>query len=218
MKLFVTGTDTGVGKTFVTAAIAQACVAAGKSVLAWKPIETGCDLVAGRLFGADAEALAHAAGNWQTGHLRGMYFYRKPAAPYVAAVDQGSPPPDPTEIAKVVAGADQNVVLVEGAGGLRVPVDQSTDMANLAKACALPVLLVARAGLGTINHTILSLDALASEGLTLAGIVLSRTADVAPAIAASNRSEIERLRGKSVHVFDGTDSIALLNYLATARL
>jgi len=147
-----------------------------------------------------------------------MYFYQKPAAPYVAAVDQGSPPPNPTEIAKVVAGAGQNVVLVEGAGGLRVPVDQSTDMANLAKACALPVLLVARAGLGTINHTILSLDALASEDLTLAGIVLSRTADVAPAIAASNKSEIERLRGKSVHVFDGTDSIVLLNYLATARL
>ncbi len=217
MKLFVTGTDTGVGKTFVTAALARTFVAAGKSVFAWKPIETGCLERDGGRVGEDAEALARAAGDWQTGNLRGMYLYAMPAAPYVAALEEEAPAPNPHEIANMVAAANQDVVLVEGAGGLRVPVDRTFDMVGLAKLCALPVLVVARAGLGTINHTVLTLDAIATEGLAVGGIVLSRVPGIDLATAASNRSEIERLHGKPVHIFDGTDSAALVDYILGFR-
>jgi len=83
--LFITGTDTGVGKTFVACALARAARAAGHRVFAFKPIETGCELRAGELVGSDQSLLVEAAGGWQQGVLRGTYQFRKPASPLVAA-------------------------------------------------------------------------------------------------------------------------------------
>lgn len=213
MKLFVTGTDTGVGKTFVTAAIARELVRQGQTVFAWKPIETGCHDVAGHMVGDDAEALAIAAGNWQTGVQRGMFLLRDPVAPVVAAASERRTIEVPAIIDLAHQCQLQNI-LVEGAGGIRVPITLDTDMAQFARACGFPVVIVARASLGTINHSVLTVEAARREGLIVAGVVLSKLPDVHHATAESNRQQIARIANVPVYVFDGSDSGALLEFLS----
>ena len=150
---FVTGTGTGVGKTFVGCALARRGVLRGRRVFAFKPIETGCARVGGELVGADQSLLVAAAGDWQRDHLRGLYQFEPPVAPSVAARHAGVTI-DLRRIVEVVAegAAQTDLVIVEGAGGWRVPISKTEDMATLALACGLPVIVVAPAGLGTINQ------------------------------------------------------------------
>jgi dethiobiotin synthetase len=193
---FVTGTDTNVGKTYVTCALARRARALGHRVFAFKPIESGCALGPdGRYIGADQELLASAAGDWQQGPLRGLYRFALPAAPLVAAaaaqasIDLGLV----VEVART--GAVQghaSLTLVEGAGGWRVPITASADMSTLARDLGLPVVVIARAGLGTINHTLLTIEAIERDGLPVAGVVLSRRPDDALSFSQSNRLEIVR--------------------------
>jgi dethiobiotin synthetase len=191
---FVTGTDTGVGKTFVTCAIARRFTAQKKKVFAFKPIETGCSMVDGRLVGSDQELLAHAAGNWQRGSHRGVYRFALAAAPLVAATAEGIP----IDLAWIDSVFKQGIseadlVLVEGAGGWRVPITESFDMGELAKRLGLPVLVVARAGLGTINHTLLTVEAIEKDGLKVAAVLLNTLPDDDAAMATSNA---EQIRGR----------------------
>ena len=193
---FITGTDTNAGKTYVTCALARRAVALGHKVCAWKPIETGCVPGAGgELIGADQELVTAAAGGWQEGPLRGLYRFPLPAAPLVAAEAAQST----IDLARVVetghrGARDHSVslMLVEGAGGWRVPITREADMGMLARSLRFPVLVVARAGLGTINHSLLTIEAVLRDGLPLAGLVLSQRADDDPEAARSNRAEIHR--------------------------
>jgi len=193
---FVTGTDTNVGKTYVTCALARRAATHGHKVFAFKPIETGCSAgPEGGLVGADQELLAEAAGGWQQGPYRGLYRFPLPAAPRVAAAAVQASIDLPRVIETAHAGAAQHQVtltLVEGAGGWRVPITFDADMSTLARDLGFPVLIVARAGLGTINHTLLTIEAIQRDGLTLAGVVLSRRASDDPEAAQSNRAEINR--------------------------
>jgi dethiobiotin synthetase len=205
---FVTGTDTGVGKTFVTAALARRARELGQKVFAFKPIETGCEAVEGVLVGADQQILVAAAGDWQRGALAGCYRFRLPAAPLVAAEAEGAAIQMSQVQAALDAGTVQaDLVLVEGAGGWRVPVTVTEDMAGLAALCALPVLVVARAGLGTINHTLLTVEAIERDGLRVAAVVLSRRPDEDEGFAGSNARQISRAWRGTVHVFDGQDDL-----------
>lgn len=193
---FVTGTDTGVGKTYVTCALARRALVQGHKVFAFKPIESGCARGSdGELYGADQDLLAEAAGAWQHGLLRGLYRFSLPAAPFVAAEAAQIT----IDVAQVVQTAHHGatdslatLTLVEGAGGWRVPVTADSDMSTLACALTLPVLVVARAGLGTINHTLLTIEAIHRDGLPLAGVILSRRAEDDLEATESNRSEINR--------------------------
>ncbi|MBP9086405.1 MAG: dethiobiotin synthase [Kofleriaceae bacterium] len=212
MKLFVTGTDTGVGKTFVCAAIARELVRQRQSVFAWKPVETGCREVNGRLVGDDAETLAIAAGDWQTDVERGMYLFRNPVAPLVAATQEARSIDVPRIVSMALAATSEHV-LVEGAGGIRVPLTVDVDMAGLATACGFPVLIVARASLGTINHSVLTVEAAQRDGLRVVGVALSRLPGVDLESAETNRAEIERICHVPVHIFDGRDSSGLLTFL-----
>ena len=191
---FITGTDTNVGKTYLTCAIARRARGQGRRVFAFKPIETGCVPGSdGKLVGADQELLSEAAGGWQKGPLRGVYQFKLAAAPLVAAeaersvVDLGS-------VMRVAAqGAEGvSVTLVEGAGGWRVPVTQTADMAAMARALGFPVIIVARAGLGTINHTLLTVEAVERDGLHVAGVVLSERPPDDGQMTLSNREQILR--------------------------
>jgi dethiobiotin synthetase len=164
--LFVTGTDTGVGKTFVSCALIRAARAAGQQVFAFKPIETGCFMGE---FGEDQRSLAMASGSVP----RGTYRLSMPAAPWVAAQAEGVEIDLARVSADLGAAAGHDRLLVEAAGGWRVPLTRTADTAGLARLCGLPVLVVARAGLGTINHTLLTLEAIHRDGLDLAGVVLS---------------------------------------------
>lgn len=180
--VFVTGTDTGVGKTFVTCALARAARAAGLRVVAFKPIETGCSGV-----GEDQAALAEAAGDV----VRGTYRFALPAAPLVAARAEGAT----IDLGRVRADFDlaklgADLVLVEGAGGWRVPITASDDMAALARLTGFPVLIVARAGLGTINHSLLTIEAVQRDGLSVHGLVLSARPGDDLGFAESNAEQI----------------------------
>ena len=197
---FITGTDTNVGKTYVTCALARRARKLGQRVFAFKPIETGCSPDPdGSLVGSDQKLLATAAGDWQQGPLRGLYRFAMPAAPLVAAQAAGYSVELDVVLETARRGSKEasdqarpGLTLVEGAGGWRVPVTTSADMGDLARALALPVIIVARAGLGTINHSLLTIEAVQRDGQQVAALVLSqRTADD-PAFVESNREQIRR--------------------------
>lgn len=190
-RYFVTGTDTGVGKTHVAAALARRAreLQPGQRVFAFKPIETGC----AREFGEDQDTLAVAAGDWQQGPLRGLYQFREPVAPLVAAELEART----IDVASIVetyrrGSEGSSVAIVEGAGGWRVPITATVDMAALALALAVPVIVVARATLGTINHSLLTIEAAERDGCEVAALVLSLRPDEDAGFAASNAAEIAR--------------------------
>lgn len=205
---FVTGTDTGVGKTHVTGALARCARTLGKKVFAFKPVESGCELVGDRLVGADMEALWNAAGGWQTGDLRGVYRLRSPVAPFVAARDEAVEI-DMARIDQVFREgvAQSEVALVEGAGGWRVPITANADVSALAKQTGLPVVIVSRATLGTINHTLLTIEAVERDGCSLAAVVLSRRPEESAEFARSNRDEILSRWNGTVLIYEGSDAV-----------
>jgi dethiobiotin synthetase len=169
-QLVITGTDTDVGKTVVTAAIAALALARGQRVAVLKPAQTG---LAPDEPGDLAE-VRRLAGEVTT---RELARYPDPLSPETAAQRSGLPPVRTQEIAAAVSDlhADHDLVLVEGAGGLLVRFDESGGtLADVAWAVAAPVLLVAHAGLGTLNATALTAEALLRRGLNCIGVVVGR--------------------------------------------
>jgi dethiobiotin synthetase len=201
ITLFVTGTDTGVGKTTVSCALLAAARARGLRVDAIKPVETGCPAdEQGRMTPLDAIALARATHGDET-QARALHVYRHPLAPSVAAEYEGMP----VDIEIIEAGlqtlrrARPDLLLMEGAGGLLAPLTDDLDMAGLARLFALPLLVVARDSLGTINHTLLTLEGAHHRGLEVAGVVLSASAPGTPVRDAErNALEISRRGGARV--------------------
>ncbi len=159
----VTGTDTGVGKTIVTAAIAASAMALGYRVAVLKPGQTG--IAPGSPEVSDAEVIAGLAAPDTVATLA---TYPDPLSPLAAAEESGLPPlalGDVIEAATQATGGHE-VVLVEGAGGLLVPLGEGRwTIADLAAALRAPAVVVARAGLGTLNHTALTLEALEARGV-----------------------------------------------------
>lgn len=192
--VFVTGTDTGCGKTAVAVALCRAARAAGLTVRALKPIETGCEERNGELLPSDAIALARAAGDESPLDRLCPYRLALPAAPLAAAAHAGIEiEPERIEQAFAEAAREADLVVVEGAGGLRVPLRRDLDMAGLAARLRLPLVVVARARLGTINHTLLTLDVAAARGLRVAGVVINHTE---PELPAGDRCNLQLLRAQ----------------------
>ena len=204
VAIFVTGTDTGVGKTFVATALCREGVRRGWSVLGHKPIETGCALVDGKATPADALALVEAAGGWQkTDEAICQYRFEPPVAPLAAATLANVR----IDLVKVVSAihrlaAARDLAIVEGAGGWRVPITPTDDMGGLACRLGWPVLIVARAGLGTINHSLLTVEAVEYDGCEVWGIALSVLPTDDRDFARENRDEIARRAGCPVWLFD----------------
>jgi dethiobiotin synthetase len=169
--LVVTGTGTGVGKTVVTAAVAALALARGDRVAVVKPAQTGMAPGASDE-PPDADTVTRLSGVTDTHELAR---FPDPLSPEAAARVSGLPPLDLFDSAEYIAKLAQSrdLVLVEGAGGLLVRYDQAgTTIADLAARLAAPVLVVAAAGLGTLNHTALTLEAIAARKLRLAGVVI----------------------------------------------
>jgi dethiobiotin synthetase len=189
--IFVTGTDSGVGKTFVGCALARGLVARGLKVRATKVVETGVAAFAQ----ADEDGVRLARATGQDQPLQALHRFRTPVAPAVAAdLEGGRLDFDATvlEVERVAAGTD--VTLVETAGGLLAPLAWDWTMVDLAEALGAIVLVVGANRLGTINHTLLTLGALELGGVRPAGVVLS-AAEVADASSPTNRDAIARLSG-----------------------
>ncbi len=186
--LVVTGTGTGVGKTVATAALASCAHQAGIGVTVCKPVQTGTDDGDDDL--ADVARLAGVT------ELVSLDRYPLPMAPVAAAERAGAALPSLTELLETVGDADRpgRLTLVEGAGGLLVELGQAgSTLADLAGELAAPVLVVAGAELGTLNHTALTLEALATRGLDAAGLVIGSWPAEPDEVADSNRQALARL-------------------------
>lgn len=190
--LFVTATDTGVGKTEVACALLRESRAAGLDAVGMKPAQSGTAEVGP----SDAERLWQASGRVEPLGAICPHSFAAPLAPAVAARLEGAriSLSRIVELARALA-ARHAAVLVEGAGGLLAPLTEGETCADLALALALPVLVVARAGLGTVNHTALTVEALRRRGLEVRAVVLNRTAAGDDPSVAHNSAEIERLTG-----------------------
>jgi len=190
--ILVTGTDTGIGKTMITCAMAASLVRRGRSVGVYKPVETGCENEDGRLFGADARRLAAAAGGGQSDASLTGYLFEKPAAPLAAARSAGMVV-DPRRLAQDIGAISRahDITLVEGAGGLLVPVADAFTYRDLARHLSLPVLVVVGSKLGCVNHALLTLTVLADAGVRTIGYVLNRvTSEIATEPSAESNREM----------------------------
>ena len=191
----ITGTDTSVGKTMVTCALAFAFKARGMRVGVMKPAETGCARCGEELEPADAVALRLAASSSDPLHLICPYRYPSPLAPAAAADADRTAAPDLGRIKQCFEeiSNQSDVVLVEGAGGLTVPLTWTENFADLALMLGLETVLVVANRLGCINATLLTLEYAAQRKIKLLGYILN---DVGPAdsiAALTNRKSLERL-------------------------
>ena len=197
--IVVTGTDTGVGKTIVSAALA----ALTPGAVYVKPAQTGDDddaATVARLSGAETHVLAR---------------YRDPLAPATAARREGLPPVTPAQIADFVSGLDAETVIVEGAGGLLVAFDdEGGTLADVAALLDAPVVVVARAGLGTLNHTALTLEALHTRGLRCEGVVIGSWPREPDLAAQCNLHDLGPLLGR---IPEGAGDLTREDFLATVQ-
>jgi len=173
---FITGTDTGVGKTLVTAAIAAALSGSGKSVGVMKPCESGCPEIDGALAPRDALLLKAMSGCADPLEIVCPYRLRAPLAPGVAAQLEGRVI-DPSRIQALFKDSCRrhDVVLVEGAGGLLVPVTDRLLQSDLIQLLGAPLIIVGRLSLGAINHLLLTLREAERAKIEVAGFILNQT-------------------------------------------
>ncbi len=188
--VFVTGTGTEVGKTVVAAAIARGLAATGLKVAVFKPAVTGLD-DAGE---ADHELLRRAAGSEQSDAEIAPYRYGPPASPHLGAALAGEEI-DPQRLLAIAraAGGGADALVCEGVGGLLVPLSPGYSVRDLTVDLALPLVVAASPGLGTINHTLLTIEAARAAGLEVASVVLTPWPEQPTRIEESNRETISSL-------------------------
>jgi len=190
--LFVTGTDTGAGKSVLSACLLAAMAAAGEPVRAHKPVVTGLAEAPEGPWPADHELLGASCGMApeEVAPLR----FGAPASPHLAAALEGARIEPAELIANArAAGAGPVTLIVEGVGGLLVPLADDYSVADLAGELGLALVIAARPGLGTLNHTLLTLEAARTRGLAVAGVVLGRWPEQPGPLERSNLQTLRRL-------------------------
>jgi len=199
MSLFVTGTDTGVGKTYITRLILESLRQQGVNAVGYKPIACGDR--------DDAEALASASGDLDVDLVNPVYF-NTAVAPYVAGLLENRT----VDTAELIAGykelaAKHDTVIIEGAGGWEVPIAPNYQISDFAKELGLPVLVVAANQLGALNHIQLTVNAIRAKGLNCVGIVLNQLEDELDTAMVTNKGVIEDLTGVPLldHLIHGQD-------------
>jgi dethiobiotin synthetase len=186
MNYFVTGTDTGVGKTFVSALLIRALRDAGNDTVGLKPICCGDR--------DDAEVLREAGGNELELDDVNPVWFRVPAAPYTASmVENRLPDLDQIRDRFQRIRGQRRSLIVEGVGGWLVPICRDFSIADLAAEMGLPVLVVAANRLGALNHTLLTVEAIQARGLPCAGVILNNVEGTADPATTTNRAVLEHL-------------------------
>lgn len=171
-RIFITGTDTGIGKTFVSAVIT-----CGRNGYYWKPVQSGIDDM------TDTQWVESVTGLSSDHFIKEVYRLKAPLSPHHSAELEGIEI-DPE---RIIVPHDRIPLVVEGAGGVMVPLRNDFLMLDLMEKMALPVLIVARSGLGTINHTLLTIDALRRRNIEIVGVVMNGV------INPGNRKSIEEI-------------------------
>jgi dethiobiotin synthetase len=198
--LFITGTDTGVGKTVVAAAIANWFHLRGNRVAVCKIAATGCVRRLEGLVSEDAEYLAHWAYAQFPLQTVCPIRYAEPLAPAVAAQRAGVPLDwSMLQASLNTMTSASDVMVVEGVGGIMVPMDDRHCVLDVVRWLGLPTVIVARAGLGTINHTLLTVNAIRSTGVVVAGVVINRyPTDMPDTATETNAAAIQKWAKTSV--------------------
>ncbi|MGH8754097.1 MAG: dethiobiotin synthase [Burkholderiales bacterium] len=199
---FVTGTDTGVGKTMVACALLYAFARQGKSVVGMKPVTAGCEETPEGLRNNDVEQLIAASTIKAPRHMVNPYSLIPSIAPHIAAQQAGIE----IKLAVIKTAFEQlrktaEVVVVEGVGGFKVPLNSRQDSADLAGLLGVPVILVVGMRLGCLNHALLTSDAIEARGLKLAGWVANCIDPHMAALQENLRALEERLGGPPLAVF-----------------
>ena len=203
--VFVTGTGTEVGKTVVAAVIARTLAATGKRVAVFKPAVTGLE-EGGE---SDHELLRRASGSDQSDEQIAPYRYGPPLSPHLAAELAGEEiDTDRVERAAEAAADGADVIVCEGVGGLMVPLRPDYLVRNLAVALGHPLVIAAAPGLGTINHTLLTIEAAWTAELEVRAVVLTPWPGEAGRLEQSNRETIAELTGVEVMTLDRIDLAA----------
>ena len=187
--VFVTGTGTEVGKTVVAAVIARSVAAAGEPVGVFKPAVTGLDEPGE----PDHRLLRRAAGGGQEDDEVAPYRYGPPMSPHLAAERAGERIEPDRLVAAARAAAEDRFLVAEGVGGLLVPLTPEHTVRDLAVALGLRLVVAARPGLGTISHTLLTLEAARAAGLDVAGVVMTPWPAEPSVMLESNRATVARL-------------------------
>jgi dethiobiotin synthetase len=207
MSFFITGTDTGVGKTYVTRLILETLRQEGIDAVGYKPVSCGDR--------EDASVLSAASGGVAPDEINPVHL-KAPLAPYVAGMLENRVV-DPAEL---LAGyqklAEKHAsVLVEGVGGWEVPIAANYRVSDLAADLKLPVVLVAGNRLGVLNHTLLTVEAIRAKGLVCAGIILNQLEDEMDTAMITNKGVIEDLTGVPLldHLIHGQDFLDAETYL-----
>jgi dethiobiotin synthetase len=191
---FVTGTDTNVGKTLVSAALIHSLARNGLKVAGMKPVAAGAELRDGKLWNEDVALLSGEANVTLPTHLIAPYLFKEAAAPHVAAaLEDQQINPDTIFTAFEQIRAQTEAVIVEGAGGFCVPLTPQIDLADIAARLQLDVILVVGLRLGCLNHAFLTAEAIAARGLRLAGWVVNQIDPAMPHQAANIEALRERL-------------------------
>lgn len=198
---FVTGTDTGIGKTVITAALVSACRAAHLRVAARKPVLSGLDEEYHKDWPPDHQLLADISQ--EEPETIAPSRYGPPVSPHLARDLAGEAELQLTTLVENVYQntKDTEALIVEGVGGLLVPFSYNTNGRDLAKQLGLPVIIVARTGLGTINHTLLTLEAARNAGLDVRAVVLNQWPTQPTVIEQSNQKTLERIGEIEVATF-----------------
>jgi dethiobiotin synthetase len=213
--VFVTGTGTEVGKTVVAAAIARTASAAGERVAVFKPAVSGLD-EGGE---PDHELLRRAAGSEQSDDEIAPYRFGPPVSPHLAAEMAGVEidPADLVAAARKAAG-EGDLLVCEGVGGFLVPLSPEYSVRDLARELGLPVVIAASPGLGTINHTLLTLESVRAAGLEAAAVVLTPWPGEPSRMEESNREAIGSVGGVRVETLPELDLSAPDSWPAAWRL
>ncbi len=201
--IFITGTDTDVGKTVVAAGLAMVLKDRGIKVGVMKPVATGCYGDDGRLVSQDAAFLMEAAQN-EYPPLSSPFRFRNALSPNVAAMLEKKE----VNVARILESYRElqkiyDFIIVEGVGGLMVPLKKDYYVANLVRDMQLPLVIVSYAGLGAINHTLLTVDAAVIRGLELRGIIFNR-------VSVTNYSLAELTNPKVIHDLSGVPILGSL--------
>lgn len=198
--IFITGTDTGVGKTFVACGLIRAMKDLGMNVCPMKPVESGCRTRTGKLVPADTTDLIKASGVREPIDMINPYRLRHPLAPSVAAEIEGVK----INRKKILSSYNRlskkyDITVVEGAGGIMVPLYKKYLFLDLAKDLGLPVVIVSRPGLGTINHTLLTIESLRNVRLDVCGVIIDHAVRTKRGLSEkTSPGVIERLGGVPV--------------------
>lgn len=213
-NVFITATGTDVGKTIIAAGFLRYLRRSGINAITMKPAQTGAELIDGRWTAPDLAVHWKAANltvSPEEESLMAPFLYEPACSPHLAGRMAKRYPSIP-HILECAAklNAQYDGLIVEGAGGLYAPITETETMLDLMKAFGYPVMLVAHRGLGTINHTLLSIEAIRNAGLTLEGVILNETEDVEPDFIKQDNPSAIQTFGKT-RILGNVDFLTQLN-------